>query len=454
MTRLEGLRHSFPTFAHFLTPILRLRGGWRRLWPHSLMLLSIIPAALLWWAAQLWGLPDIGDPFDVEAFRGQTIPDDRNAFVLYRQAAALFVRLKPSDTSTGRAVGVDTLWAKASSEIRGWAEANREALAFYRRGADRPDALDAPTGTLGEYDRFQAVIPFQRLALLEASRLEDLGDMAGAWGWYRAYLRTLHHVSSHSMPYRRMAAQSWHTELHGRLERWSADPRTTNGELRQALEDVLACEEITPSESYTLKAWYLQAELQSDSRILQAGQVPPAWLMRLASRSGAALLGAIVTPEHFKAIASAWNVWRREPERSRRVLRLLIANRLAYYDTPPDRRPAPDPDVTACEIYPLGPAAPANARLFTPKTLSYWLESTADPSVLVSMVDSRGIRIRGVASHHELVMLLATRLYRRDHGSDPPSPEALVGPYLKRLPPEYPEEGWNDVKMEAAEAVR
>ena len=39
--------------------------------------------------AQLIGLPDVGDPFDVAAFRAFTIPDDRNAFVLYRRAATL-----------------------------------------------------------------------------------------------------------------------------------------------------------------------------------------------------------------------------------------------------------------------------------------------------------------------------------------------------------------------------
>ena len=33
-----------------------------------------------------------------------------------------------------------------------------------------------------------------------------------------------------------------------------------------------------------------------------------------------------------------------------------------------------------------------------------------------------------------LVILLASQLYRRDHGTDPPSDEALVGPYLKELP--------------------
>ena len=58
-----------------------------------------------------------------------------------------------------------------------------------------------------------------------------------------------------------------------------------------------------------------------------------------------------------------------------------------------------------------------------------------------------------MANHHALVMLLATHLYRRERGTEPPTPEALVGPYLKRLPAEYPEEGWNEVKPGAAETV-
>jgi hypothetical protein len=36
---------------------------------------------------QLFGLPDIGDPFDVRAFQSFTIPDERNAFVVFDQAA-------------------------------------------------------------------------------------------------------------------------------------------------------------------------------------------------------------------------------------------------------------------------------------------------------------------------------------------------------------------------------
>jgi hypothetical protein len=37
------------------------------------------------------------------------------------------------------------------------------------------------------------------------------------------------------------------------------------------------------------------------------------------------------------------------------------------------------------------------------------------------------------ANHGELLILLGTELYRRDHGIGPPTPKALVGPYLKCL---------------------
>ena len=40
----------------------------------------------------------------------------------------------------------------------------------------------------------EALWSFHELALLEASRLEEQGDMAGAWGWYRAALRATYHM--------------------------------------------------------------------------------------------------------------------------------------------------------------------------------------------------------------------------------------------------------------------
>ena len=58
----------------------------------------MIAVPLLWWSIQLVGLPDIGEPFDVAAFRSFRIPDDRNAFVLYRQAARWLKPLDPKSS--------------------------------------------------------------------------------------------------------------------------------------------------------------------------------------------------------------------------------------------------------------------------------------------------------------------------------------------------------------------
>ena len=49
--------------------------------------LAVAATALaIWWLNSLNGLPDIGDPFDVAAFRTFRIPDDQNAFTLLRRA--------------------------------------------------------------------------------------------------------------------------------------------------------------------------------------------------------------------------------------------------------------------------------------------------------------------------------------------------------------------------------
>jgi hypothetical protein len=59
---------------------------------------------------------------------------------------------------------------------------------------------------------------------------------------------------------------------------------------------------------------------------------------------------------------------------------------------------------------------------------------------LIDFIDWRGLLAKERANRRELLILLGTQLFRRDHGTDPPTPEALVGPYLKSLPMEDPDE--------------
>ena len=70
-----------------------LRKRLRQLWRITLVLticLAVAAGALaIWWLNSLNGLPDIGDPFDLAAYRALRVPDDQNAFVLLRRADGL-----------------------------------------------------------------------------------------------------------------------------------------------------------------------------------------------------------------------------------------------------------------------------------------------------------------------------------------------------------------------------
>jgi hypothetical protein len=419
------------------------------------MLLAIFAGFLLWWATQLLGLPDIGEPFDVEAFRAMTIPDDRNAIVLYRQAAGLLKPWNPDrQSSSKKKIDTDARWSKADAEVRRWAEENRAAMALYRQGAERPDALDrVPVFQQGHSDAWDLWPPLNDLhllALLEGSRMQEQGDMAAAWGCYRAILRTNRHIGMHGTALRRLAVLHWDRQLRDRLASWAADPRTTPALLRQALDDTVACQSLAPSESYMLRAEYLDVDRMLDDPNGPGPQTPPSWfismvLRRPSNRPPRAVLSAFLTPDLMRSANDVWRAWRREPERSRRVIRLVMSNWLAYFDLPPKDRPKPDLNATsAYDFYSFGPEAPAKARVLSPAALGQWLDTTHDARALLRMLHLNRLPINEWANRRDLLILLGTQLYRRDHGTDPPTPEALVGPYLKSLPDELPNDDRHD----------
>ena len=172
----------------------------------------MIASTSLWWWTQLWGLPDIGEPFDVAAFRSFTIPDDRNAFVLYQKAGD---RLKPWDPHrkvAGNRVDLKTSWSKAIPELRKWVEENREAMELYRQGTERPDALDPDSL---EYRTKVAVVSiaplFPNPHPARGLASGEQGDMAGAWVWCRGATADRPPPRMHGSPYRWIASSGGRT---------------------------------------------------------------------------------------------------------------------------------------------------------------------------------------------------------------------------------------------------
>jgi hypothetical protein len=63
----------------------------------AIVLAVAATAFAIWWLTSLNGLPDIGDPFDVAAFRAFSLPDDQNALRFLRRAERTLTPGPPTD---------------------------------------------------------------------------------------------------------------------------------------------------------------------------------------------------------------------------------------------------------------------------------------------------------------------------------------------------------------------
>jgi hypothetical protein len=158
----------------------------------SVLVISLALAATalaIWWMTSLNGLPDIEDPFDVNAIRGFTVADEENALTFLRRAQKRLIPF-PVLPPTVHVAAPMVAWSEADPMLRTWVEANRHALELFQKGADRPDDIWKSSGQ--NYWHNYPMINTGGLiwvALMEGGRRGENGDMAGAWDCYRALLR-------------------------------------------------------------------------------------------------------------------------------------------------------------------------------------------------------------------------------------------------------------------------
>ena len=79
-------------------------------------------------------------------------------------------------------------------QLRDWVTANRDALELFRNASERPDATVHPALNRDDRHFILDIGDLVLLAFFEASRLEQQGEMAEAWNWYRAIFRVKLHV--------------------------------------------------------------------------------------------------------------------------------------------------------------------------------------------------------------------------------------------------------------------
>jgi hypothetical protein len=444
-----GTRHEPKQAGQLLRK--RLRQLLRATLVLTIFLAVALSALAIWWLTSLNGLPDIGDPFDVAAFRAFSVPDDQNAFTSLRRARGKLTPLRAPTWGEGaNPEDLKFSWSIANPIWREWTAANREAFDLFLQAADRPDASQ-PAGELATDEDPSGLIT---VAFLEGSRRQEGGDAAGAWVCYRAVLRMITHFRRRGNTLQRFCAKGASRTLQRRLSDWATSPGTTVPQLHTALEEVLGNEPDPDWDIAAIKIGYLELMRAVDRQMPAVSQqeIEGEWTFRLGDMA--------LSPDMVGYLESARRFLLREPERSRRVLRLLCANYLAHDEA--HGRPRQKPAVWArfsyltstnpitrgkisVPLYPVGPSAPAGARALPPRELAGWLAATLDARMRLLQghssgwpwppdraPDPRTVAVR--KAHRGLVIMLAGELYRRERGILPPSDEALIGTYLKNLP--------------------
>jgi hypothetical protein len=407
-------------------------------------------ALAIWWLTSLNGLPDVGDPFDVASFRAHSVRGSQNAFTFLLQADAELAGPPSSET---------VAWSQANPKLRRWVETNRRALELFQQGAEQSDAAHPAGSPMVNGTRVIGLV------LLEGSKRQENGDTAGAWSCYRAVLRMIGHIRWRgSLSQRFDISPYWSGWLRQRLATWAADPRTTTRELRVALKEVQASEPTPESDSYALKGGYLEI-----MRSLEQ-PVSPHILQDIGWEYTGRFGDMQLSPDMITCIDAARRFLLREPDRSRRVLRLLYANWLAHLETPGLRRQKPavrasftvltstNPVRTgtiSVVLYPAKPRAAVAARSLPPQELAGWLAATDDARLRILVANSTAWpwppdRRADRTAHRELVITLAEEIYRRERGRRPASAHALVGTCLKSLP----DDGSEDVDDGTAPTVQ
>jgi hypothetical protein len=306
-----------------------------KVWARRAVVAAVVLAVggVIGWAFHpLRGLPDIGDPFDVAEARALAVDPAENAFILYQVAAA---RVVPNavDAPPSR-------WDQAGPSTRAWVEANRPALELWREGAERPDALYLDPAT-ARYDTLlpvtQELRRFAELALLEASRLEGEGDLAGAWGWYRAVLRSGVHSGRNGGVIERMVGGGLFELALAPIKRWAADPRVDATLRARALAEAREARAMSRPWSHTLKLEYLVVRNSLEDTAL-ARSTAFMGSIGLARRPLFTVFGRTFSLDDFRRSRPVLG-FQAEPEASRRLARLVYANWLAHVDLPAADRP-------------------------------------------------------------------------------------------------------------------
>lgn len=378
------------------------------------LLILLLAAPFLYRGYRISRVPDIGDPFDVEAFGTVEITPADNAMTHYALAVKSLrkpIGAAPDDLENA----IEHGWAQTSEPLRKWLDDNQVALAEWRKGTERSQAVEVPPKDF----RFSTILEvtqesreLTRLAILQAERCAHDGDLDTAWGWLLASVRASRHVQQNGVLIQRLVGMVMFYNSADGIQRWSAHPAVTPDQLRQALAEFREADRLTPPNSAALKAEYLV--LTNTLR-----ETPRHKLMDYCFD--------VHVPSTLQSTAMFVTG---DPELSLKAFQHVFANILSELDKPKrDRAPS------AGGRFNLYDLPPGTTRCLPVHELDKIVFSTyLARSTLPAYQQAGDAMDREAARRAAVSLMLACQLHHRLHGDWPAKVEDLVPDILAESP--------------------
>lgn len=267
--------------------------------------------------------------------------------------------------------------------------------------------------------------------MLDALRRQSQGDPAGAWEALRLCLQSVRRVESPALfgPGDRTTAIVVPSLLIA-FDRWSSDPNVDAAMLRRALEDVLAIDAPNPDQRAALRDEY--------DRVMKAIESPGEAIWKSIEAELNDPWDESYLNRQVPGMAWCRLFVRNEPERSRRVARLVFANWRRRLQEPWRVDPGPiavplgsvyssSLTIPSVWIYPDDPAWPPSLeekaeRMTEALVFKRVITNSQGPSQLLDIQ----------AGHRRaLLAVLLAALHQRERGQPfPGDPDALIDPFL------------------------
>lgn len=427
-----------------------------------ILILSLIAPVILffiWREYRVWRIPDIGEPFDVEAFLKEYRDPEKDALKIYIEAGKLYTPLEEISPNALKQTDTDLSflfldktpdqekhnlsvamydWRYAEPLVQDYLKANLAGLNLFQEGTSKKFATNilpikiqsllneeqVKTSESSDQSPTTNNFSFRNIALFRAAQLVDQGDLEGAWACHQCLLRhEIQLANSHSRVVEYLYSPSRTLIMsHSLLGQFLANENLTAEDLRKIYQEVIDLSQTLPPASSFYKMDYLR--FKSDLKTINKKKNDPE----------EKLLLYLNELEVFKRLVALWT-----------------HAQLQQCDLPTDNRPEMKTIVFQPFMPSINPLGLEPGKLtcypfqgeYKINEVSY-TQNDLEATYRALILDDMGLQFPRSDPEESLniirkeilmdLLMIALQCYHREQGKFPERLEQLVPDYIEELP--------------------